>query len=279
MFPPMSIDPHPPDFRLQLTFLGVRGSRPTPVAKNLEFGGNTSCLQIRSRRNNRLLIDAGSGLSNADVPDGADRFDLLITHFHSDHIHGLPFFAPLFKSGRHLTIRSGQAPEAARELLEAQISRPYFPAEEFVLATREYIQIDHRPFTLDDITVRPFPLNHPQGAWGYRLESDGATIVHASDVEHGHPELDSVLRQHARGADILIYDAQYTEAEYRVKRGWGHSTWMEATRIAREAGVTQLILFHHDPAHDDDTMREIVSEARQHFQNTDAAREGCTLTV
>jgi phosphoribosyl 1,2-cyclic phosphodiesterase len=279
MSQPISVHAHPAAFRLQVTFLGVRGSRPTPVANNLEFGGNTSCLQIRSRRDTRLLIDAGSGISDADVPGGCDRFDLLITHFHADHIHGLPFFPPLFTTGRHLTIRSGSTPDAAREALEAQISRPYFPAEEFVLATRAYEQVDHRPFTLGDVTVHSFPLNHPQGAWGYRLESEGAVIVHASDVEHGHPQLDSVLRDYARGADILIYDAQYTEAEYRAKRGWGHSTWMEATRVARDAGVTQLVLFHHDPAHDDDTMRGIVAEAREHFENTDAAREGRTLTV
>jgi phosphoribosyl 1,2-cyclic phosphodiesterase len=269
----------PESYRLRLTFLGVRGSHPTPLAKNLEFGGNTTCLEVRSGQNDRLLIDAGSGIIDAEVAGHDERFHLLITHFHPDHIHGLPFFAPLFNSRRHLTIWSGHDPETARRVLERQMSSPYSPVLDFIVAEREYIQIGNQPFPHGSITIHPFPLNHPQGAWGYRLESEGASIVHASDLEHGHQRLDSVLREYARGADVLIYDAQYTEAEYRSKRGWGHSTWLEATRVARDAGVKQLILFHHDPTHDDATMREIVTQARLHFENTDAAREGCTLTL
>ena len=202
-----------------------------------------------------------------------------MTHFHSDHIHGLPFFAPLFNHNSHLTIWSGHDPDTARQVLERQLSSPYSPALDFVGAQREYVQVASQPFRHGSITIHPFPLNHPQGAWGYRLESDGATIVHASDLEHGHPRLDSVLREHAQGADVLIYDAQYTEAEYRSKRGWGHSTWLDATQVARDAGVKQLILFHHDPLHDDAMMRDIVTRATHRFESTDAAREGCTLSL
>jgi len=130
-----------------------------------------------------------------------------------------------------------------------------------------------------DLVVRPFPVNHPQSAIGYRFERNGAIIVHSSDLEHGHETLDKTLIDYARDADVLIYDAQYTPEEYLGKRGWGHSTWMEAVRTAREANVKRLVLFHHDPSHDDSFLEKLVQEARPHFENTEAARQGCTIRV
>jgi ribonuclease BN (tRNA processing enzyme) len=114
---------------------------------------------------------------------------------------------------------------------------------------------------------------------GYRIEFRGAVVVHASDLEHGNSEMDAVLRQYARDADILIYDAQYTAQEYESKKGWGHSTWLEGARVANEANVKQLILFHHDPSHDDVFLTALLREARSHFPNTEAAREGLTIRV
>ena len=122
-------------------------------------------------------------------------------------------------------------------------------------------------------------MNHPQGAFGYRIESSGAVVVYASDLEHGHAGLDSVLRDYAQGADILIYDAQYTPEEYKNHQGWGHSTWHQGIRVARDAKVKQLILFHHDPWHDDWFLDDLVREARRHFDNTVGAREGWMVSL
>jgi phosphoribosyl 1,2-cyclic phosphodiesterase len=267
--------------RLRLKFLGVRGSYPTPAANRLRFGGHTTCLEVSSRSGNRLYVDAGSGITDATLPPGdGGHHHVLITHFHSDHTQGLPFFEPMFRSGSRVTFYTGEEPETARRLLEAPMASPYFPALDFMVARREYAQIDvDTPFTCGDISVQPFRLNHPQGAWGYRLECEGASIVHASDHEHGDPAIDAVLREHAQNADVLIYDAQYTDAEYASKAGWGHSTWREATRLARDARVGRLILFHHDPNHDDETMQAIEAEAQQHFDATEAARQSSLLTV
>ena len=268
----------PESCRLQVTFWGVRGTRPTPQESHLGVGGNTSCLEVRANADSRVLVDAGTGLIHAGI-FGPQNVDLLMTHFHWDHIYGLPFFPPLFKAGSRLTFFTGHPADAARRSLESPMTGPYSPALEFALSTREYVEIDRQPFTRNAMTIHPFPLHHPQGAWGYRMESGGASIVHASDVEHGDTRLDALLRDYATGADLLIYDAQYTDAEYRSKRGWGHSTWREATRVARDARVKQLLLFHHDPTHDDRTMRAIVDEARQHFEATDIAREGEIIQI
>jgi phosphoribosyl 1,2-cyclic phosphodiesterase len=269
------------EHRLTVKFMGVRGSIPTPGPENLGFGGNTTCLEVRSSAGDVLVIDAGSGarkLGLALAGEFAGRkldLHLLLTHFHWDHIQGIPFFAPLFGPANCLTFHSSRPPEKVRAFLAGQMLDPYFPIGfDNLPARREFAQMEYRATRLGGIQVHPFPLNHPQGATGYRLEAGGAVIVHASDLEHGDPRLDSVLRDHAEGADVLIYDAQYSPEEYESRRGWGHSTWLEATRVARDAHVKQLVLFHHDPGHDDGTLQDFVHQARRTFENTEAAKEG-----
>ena len=124
------------------------------------------------------------------------------------------------------------------------------------------------------VTVHPFPLNHPQGATGNRIETNGTVIVNATDYEHGDPKFDKILRDYSQNADMLILDTTYTPAEYETHKGWGLSTWTNGVFVAREAKVDQLILFHHDPSHDDQTMMRISQNARMQFDNTTGAWEG-----
>jgi phosphoribosyl 1,2-cyclic phosphodiesterase len=272
---------------LSIRIWGVRGSIPTPNAGNLKFGGNTSCIEIRTPANESLIFDAGSGirllgqyLIGEAVGAPVDT-KIFLTHFHWDHIQGIPFFAPLFGPRNHISFFAGSTGLPLEEALEGQMSRPYFPIDfAQVAAMRDFHQIETgEVIETGGLTIRTFPLNHPQGASGYRIECGGAVIVYATDYEHGDHKLDEVLRQNARDADILICDAQYTPESYKTHRGWGHSTWENATIVAKEARAKRLLLFHHDPIHDDETMTRIANEAKELFENTEAAWEGFTATL
>jgi len=259
---------------LELKFWGVRGSIPTPVAENLGVGGNTACLAIRCAGQPQLIFDAGSGiraLGNTLTAD--DQVHLFLTHFHWDHIQGIPFFAPI----QNATVYSSAAPANLERILAAQMLPPYYPVP--MPATSAYRQIGAQGTRIGDLEVRPFPLYHPNGATGYRIQSPRAAIVYASDHEHGDAPTDAILRDYSRNADILIYDAQYTPEEYEQHRGWGHSTWREAVKLAHEAGVRQLILFHHDPLRTDSQVDAIVRDAQREIPNTIAAREGWSTSL
>jgi phosphoribosyl 1,2-cyclic phosphodiesterase len=271
---------------MKLKFWGVRGSIPTPEASAMTYGGNTPCIEIRYGNLPPLILDAGSGarrlgqsLMRAANSHPAEAY-VLFSHFHWDHIQGLPFFAPLYEQDSVVKFYSSEEPSVLKAILQNQMQRPYFPVDLPAPASAyEYCRIDAEGMPWGDVWVKPFPLCHPGRATGYRIQSPDGCIVYASDHEHGDESYDAVVRDFARGADILIYDAQYTPAEYPAHRGWGHSTWLAGVQIAEEAGVRQLALFHHDPGHDDPMLDEIVARASERFANTMAAREGSEFRI
>lgn len=232
------------------------------------------------------MIDGGTGIIGfgeslrREIGSSPLSFHVLLTHFHWDHIQGLPFFAPLYDPKNHFHFYSERTAATIEEILEGQMSRPYFPVPfERVAAQRVFVDTREQDVQIGSLHIRSFPINHPQGACGYRLESDGAVVVHVSDHEHGNERIDAGIREQVQGADLLIYDAQYTTDEYEGKRGWGHSTPAEGARMAAECGVKQLVLFHHDPTRDDESVRAIVAAAREIFENTRAAQEGWTISL
>ena len=268
--------------RLSIRFWGVRGSLPTPRASHLGVGGNTTCVEVRGPDGRVLVLDAGTGARALGVALTADAkgepvdVDVLFSHFHWDHVQGLPFFAPLYAPGNAVRLCARASREDILGAMEAQMRVPFFPVAFGELgAGAEAVPLrDGRPFEVGAMRVTPFALHHPQGSTGYRIEAGDAVFVFATDYEHGHSEMEARLVEAARGADLLYSDAQYTPDEYALREGWGHTTWEHAARIAETAGVGRLLLGHHDPAHDDDALARILSLAQERFPRTDLAREG-----
>lgn len=284
------------DFRLCMKFWGVRGSTPTPQIENLSYGGNTPCLEVRLPNNEVFIFDGGTGIRTlgASLLQGCEdqkvSLKVFLTHFHWDHIQGIPFFPPLYYEENEVTFHSVGFLEGTHrrmgsnsgleETLKIQMRNPYFPiAFDFLPAKKGFVEIDLEALKFGKLTMHPFPLHHPGKAFGYRIESEGAVIVYASDLEHGHQELDTVVRDFSQNADLLIFDSQYTPEDYEKQKGWGHSTWLEACRVANEAKVKQLALFHHDPSYDDQKFFQIVQEARRKFENTVGAQEGHSVVL
>jgi phosphoribosyl 1,2-cyclic phosphodiesterase len=273
--------------RLTVRFWGVRGSIPTPDAGFLGVGGNTVCVEIRAADGTALVLDAGTGIRGlgyalaAEAAGEPGEVHLALSHFHWDHLQGLPFFAPLYAPGQTVRFYAATDDDRLLALLRGQMTTPYFPVPfgDLAAATETVRVRDGEPFEVGPMTVRPFPLHHPQGAHGFRIEVDGAAVVYATDYEHGSAAHDEGLREVAHGADLLISDAQYTPDEYALRRGWGHTTWEHAAALAERAEVGRLLLFHHDPSHDDDALGRICGLARERFAETGLAMEGLEVEL
>jgi phosphoribosyl 1,2-cyclic phosphodiesterase len=252
-------------------------------------GGNTSTVEVRCG-DARFVLDAGTGmraLGNSWLAEGDTHATLLLSHLHWDHIQGLPFFTPLYSPSTRLHIVSAEPePEAARAALAAQMRPPTFPVDWTQLpSTLEFETLDlDAGRVFGDVLVRGLRLPHPGGdVTAYRIDYAGRSVVYATDVERS-PEVDDGLLDFARGVDVLIHDAQYTPEEYRgqdgpSRRGWGHSTFETAAQLARAAGVGRLLLFHHDPSHDDEAVARIEARARWLFPYSEAAKEGQTIEL
>jgi phosphoribosyl 1,2-cyclic phosphodiesterase len=278
---------------MRVRFWGVRGSHPVPGASTVRIGGNSSCVEVEAG-SHRLVFDAGTGL----IPLGRDLvrragrkiLHLFISHTHHDHIEGLRFCEPFYQKGWDCRV---YGPPHGRETLEQALRgamQPrYFPVSLDELSARVSIRnLGHgerlRFSGSPPISVEAFHSRaHPKhGVVLYRVRHRGKSIVYATDIEAprgGHADVVSF----ARGADLLIHDAQYTEEEYFDghinKAGWGHSTVRMAAQVAREAGVGRLVLFHHDPSHDDRFVRRMEREARKILPASLAAHEGLELTL
>lgn len=269
---------------LNVRFWGVRGSVPSPGPSTAEVGGNTSCVEVRCG-DEVIVLDAGTGIRRlGDTLLQRSRpvaAAVLFSHVHWDHIQGFPFFAPLFHPETHLELYGRPEVGTLEEVLTRQMTYPTFPvALAAVPARLHFRDVPVEPFAVGRFEVRAAPLHHPNGCLAYRVAALGRSVVYATDTEpHADGTVDASLVELARGADVLVYDAQYTPEEYPAKRGWGHSTWTEAVRVAQAAEVGQLVLFHHDPGHDDDAVAEIERAAAMRFPGTCAAREGLEIVL
>jgi len=299
---------------MRIRFWGTRGSLPKPGSTTLHYGGNTSCVEVRTAGGTLIVLDCGTGVHGlgqalvAEEPSSV-RGHLLITHTHWDHIQGFPFFDPLFVPGNVWDIYGpGGLGRRLEETLAGQMEYSYFPITLAQLgATIHYHDLIEATFALDDVRVTTRYLNHPAPTLGYRLEADGVTLVYATDHEpHARPQSDhpgetppGLLPVHREdrghieflaGADLLIHDAQYTAAEYPKRIGWGHSPATYAVDVALAAGAKRLALFHHDPSRGDEALEQLLGVCQERVTaghgtlEIDAAAEGqridlCTAAV
>lgn len=272
--------------KLRLKFWGVRGSIPSPGADTADYGGNTACVEIAAG-NHTLIIDAGSGiraLGDKLRKNSTTTIDLLFSHCHFDHIEGLPFFAPLYISGRKLNFWSGhiQAPDATRNMIASLIRAPYFPIDPsaFRAAIRYHdFKAGDTLQPSDGIVVRTIPLRHPGGATGFRISFQGRSVCYISDVEHRPGLLERPLVEFVSGANLMIYDAMYTDEEYPRYEGFGHSTWQEAIKLADAAAVQKLALYHHFPGRSDEQLARVEVMAVSKRSLTLMAREGMEIRL
>lgn len=266
-------------------FWGVRGSIACPGVDYVKYGGNTSCLEVRCG-GELLIFDAGTGLrglGESIKANGALDADLFLSHSHFDHVCGMPFFRPAYLKGNSFRFWAGhlQPLHSLEDVCCGLMMAPLFPVPMDIMGA----DIQFRDFTCgivleprEGVRILTAPLNHPNGAVGYRIEFAGKSICYVTDTEHPDSGHDQNIIELIRGADLFIYDSSYTDDEYPAHKGWGHSTWQEGVRLSDEAGVKTFVIFHHDPGHGDAFMDEVARGAQAARPGTIVAREGMVLT-
>jgi phosphoribosyl 1,2-cyclic phosphodiesterase len=276
----------------KLSFWGVRGSTPTVDPATWRYGGNTPCVELIAPDGTQFILDCGTGLRALGSRWGAAEggppasTHIFVTHYHWDHIQGLPFFSPLYDEKNEFQFYSFRSrflgPDSLRQVFETQMALPYFPVDFSAMnAKRKFREVDGgESFAIGTNKVTARWLNHPQGCLGFRIETPAGTVVYATDNEPGVPALDKSLRELAEGADIFINDAQFSPEQLAsVKKGWGHSSWRDGVNAARDAGAKTLVLFHHDPDSTDRVVDDLLRQARDEFDSVFAASEGMVIAL
>ncbi len=273
------------DGDFSVRFWGVRGSIACPGPDTVKYGGNTPCIEMRCGER-VLIFDAGTGVRELGewlARNGDSEADLFLSHTHIDHINGFPFFCFAFNSANTLHVRAGHlVPDFTVEgVLRSFMSAPIFPVPVDIFHARVTFEDFKAGATLDlgdGITIRTAMLDHPDRATGYRVEYAGKAVCYVTDTQR-HPEtLDQVVVDLVAGADVVIYDATFTDEEFDDYRDWGHSTWQECLRVCRAAGATTPVIFHHLPGRGDAALDEIQDAAEREFPGALVAREGLVLT-
>ncbi len=275
-----------PDKEFYVKFWGVRGSVPVSGRSTCEYGGNTSCLEIRCG-DRLLMLDAGSGAflfgeSLKSIESG--EIDVLFSHCHYDHIEGAPFFAPVHRSNWKIRYWSGHmfGTMTTAEMIETYMRRPYFPVGPEVFSAK----IKYRDFSVPDqlkpvrgVKIDTISLNHHDGCVGYRINFDGRSLCLISDTTHIPGVVDHELIDFVSGTDLMIYDATYTDREFPKFWNFGHSTWEEGVRISKAGNVKRYCIFHHRPSRNDRALDKIGERAKRAFKNSYVASEGLVIKL
>ena len=271
---------------MKVKFWGVRGSIASPGPRTVRYGGNTTCIEIRTDHNELIILDAGTGifpLSQTLLAELPVTANVLITHSHWDHIQGLPFFIPNFIPGNTLRLHGGFDPVSGKgieQVMSVQLQYSYFPVREAEMKARiEYVTlIPGESIQIGTATITPCMLNHPVIDFGYRIESNGKSVFFTGDHEppyniyepgeDGYDEYQEFVDDKAtmihdaiRDVDVFIADCSYTDTEYPSKKGWGHGTFSSSIASAKQANAKLLFCTHHEPTRSDDALEQAFQEA------------------
>jgi len=270
---------------MKVKFWGVRGSIASPGPPTVRYGGNTTCIEVRTDNNELIIIDAGTGifpLSQSLLSELPVTANVLITHSHWDHIQGLPFFIPNFIPGNTLRLHGAFDPVSGKgveQVMSVQLQYSYFPVREAEMKAHiEYVTLTpNESFQLGSATITPFMMNHPVIDFGYRIDANGKSVFFTGDhepppniYEPQDPEyaeyqsfVDAktadILRAMS-GVDVLIADSSYTQAEYPAKKGWGHGTFHTSIDYAKQARAKMLFCTHHEPTRSDDALEKVFEQ-------------------
>jgi phosphoribosyl 1,2-cyclic phosphodiesterase len=271
---------------MKVKFWGVRGSIASPGPNTVRYGGNTTCIEIRTDNNELIIIDAGTGifpLSQTLLKELPVTANVLITHSHWDHIQGLPLFLPNFIAGNTLRLHGAfdlVSGKGIEQVMAVQLQYSFFPVREEEMKARiEYVTLaPEQSIRIGSATVTPYMMNHPVVDFGYRIEANGKSIFFTGDHEPPYnicapddagfaqcqlevEDRNDYLIRAMRGVDVLITDSSYTSAEYPAKKGWGHGTYQSSIAYAKKAGVKNLFCTHHEPSRSDDALEAAFAEA------------------
>lgn len=260
-----------PEALMSATCWGTRGSIPSPGHSTAHFGGNTSCLLVRAGER-RFIFDAGTGIRGLGQrmleEGGRIDADLFLTHFHWDHIQGIPFFAPLYNPETDIRIHGApQGDRSVESIFRAQLKPIYFPIPfEALEANMQFRHIDEGPWESGDVTVHAIRMRHPANTYGYRIDTKDLSVAYMPDNElvgaeyPVEPDWYDHLVEFLGDVDLLVHDAMFTDEEYPAREGWGHSTFTQAVQLAQRAGVRSLRFFHHAPDRSDAELLDILTD-------------------
>lgn len=270
-------------------FYGTRGSIPVCHPDFQEFGGNTTCIQIKEKESKNIaVLDAGTGireLGKEFLKSGHKQDEIFIafSHFHWDHIQGFPFFAPAFNKKQKINILAmgwGKQITCLKDIFKTQMQKEFFPIQlekmgarfRFMLLEKTTKVFKTQTKKPKSVNVKSYKHRHPGGAYSYRIEFDEKVLVFSTDIEYGS-SIDEKIIKFSSNADLLIHDAQFTNEELKNRKGWGHSSFDQAIEVAERANVKLLALTHHDPDHDDIFLKKMERKCQSRFKNCFLARE------
>lgn len=273
-----------------IKFWGVRGSNPTPDKDKMHYGGDTSCIEIRTKENDLIILDMGTGLRNLGshiIEDSTygNEINIFLSHYHWDHIMGFFYFAPLYDSRFTINIHGYNAKTSIKTLSEALINKNFWPVDKDTYKAK--INFIEMPKSSNELALAEVNKTniyysihpHPNGTNSFRVETDNKKIVYITDCEHPEGKLNENVVKIADEADILIHDSHYTIRDLKTYKGWGHSSWKQAVDVAIVSKSKRLILFHYAPSYDDSQVEANEKNAQKQFLNTIASYQGLSITL